>query len=891
MSDKTLNIREFNKRLWLSGGRDQLPAGAMRRCVGAAPELTRSLVSRWGSTSLHDGISAISLTKYNGIRYQYNGSNLYKAGISIDSGYNGGRLAWVKAPPAFGLSNYLFLTGGGKLKKVDASGNITNWGIAAPLDGMNAALGTRDLLSIDTFVASAANWTAASCAVADEGSIVYSGAGSLKVMPTSGAWTITKDLTGSPLNMAVYANNDISLQSDYVSLWVYMKKPSNVVWLWIMFDVNDGTFKKDYYRLVVQVVPNTANVHAADAAVIISADADRWFQIAAPKSIFQRIGNALELDWSTVKKIRIEGGDPAATTGPPLYFDLFELFGGFPLGEGPAAIQNGSTYQYLVTFGSDITGNDSNPNDTPTTLNGVALHPANLSQIPVSTDSQTTNRKLWRTSANGAIFFFLDIIHDNTTTTYVDKIADLPGQPWIVTPWQKNVAVIANYYADGGNGFYFKVTTPGTTGAALPTWNVPNSVWGSVSAFATLNETILPRESPSSSAWKVTTTGITGLTEPNWALAGPITDGTVVWTKVGALTTVDNTVTWTCIGLNSLQSLGTQQLRYDNIVFPSTMQDAVFFKGSVYGCRDSANPGNVYISPSGRSEGYGVVLHVSTDDDKTVKLVVWDETVWLFTENYIYPLNGDYPDIVPGDHVEGALGAPLGQAFTIIDTPYGIFYQAAEDIRIFSRARNVPVGFEALAPIERGQSAENVSPFTAVIAASTKNEIWFSDGVVTFAYAPIQDVWRMPGFGASAFFYEDDTGIIEASVGGSVVSVEAIGALTDGTSPIPIEWQTPSELLDDTQQTMTKRIFIDVNCNGQVLTPTLLVDNLDIALPAITGSGRMTIPIAKQKAGRLLGIRITGNVVQRVELFGIWSEVREGRAGSRAQILESLFDK
>jgi hypothetical protein len=49
----------------------------------------------------------------------------------------------------------------------------------------------------------------------------------------------------------------------------------------------------------------------------------------------------------------------------------------------------------------------------------------NLSSIPTSSDAQVTGRKLYRTEANGATYYWLATINDNTTTTFVDNIPDI----------------------------------------------------------------------------------------------------------------------------------------------------------------------------------------------------------------------------------------------------------------------------------------------------------------------------------------------------------------------------------------------------------------------------------------------------------------------------------
>src|SRR5216684_4989144 len=157
MPDGTIKIRDFNSRLFLSGGREQVPAGALRRCVGAAPELTTSVMSRFGSQQLYP-IDSVSLFSFAGARFQYDGTKLYRNGAQIAAGFNGERLAFVVGPPQIGDPNYLFAIGGGKALKVDQAGNVSNWGILPPADGMVARNGGQKALLLDAFGTDAASW-------------------------------------------------------------------------------------------------------------------------------------------------------------------------------------------------------------------------------------------------------------------------------------------------------------------------------------------------------------------------------------------------------------------------------------------------------------------------------------------------------------------------------------------------------------------------------------------------------------------------------------------------------------------------------------------------------------------------------------------------------------
>jgi hypothetical protein len=891
MPDNTFNFQDFSRRLFLGGARNTLPQGAVRRCVGCAPEPEPILKSRWGSTLRFSVPNVISMGCFFDAHYLYDGRNLWYAQLQnpkasiIDTGYNGSRVTMVKAPPAFGIPNYLFMIGGGRNVKITPDNTVQNWGIDKPVNQMTASLVAQDQTLIDNFDISSGNWTAVHCSLADTSIPGSFGFGSLQVTPDGtgiAPWSITRNFGGA-LNLATYTNGDISLETDYITFWLNAVSPANSIWLNLQFDVDpvNPDFAHNYYQCVIQIVPATSNLNASSAAIILDALPNQWIQVAIAKSQFTRMGTDLNLDWSAVQKVRFTGGNellPAPV--PALYLDNFYQFGGVGLGTGPAAIQNGSELQYLVTFGNNITGNDSNPSDHITVIADVKTQAVQLSNIPLSTDPQVGNRKLWRTSEGGSLFFFLDIIPDNTTTGYIDMVSSLAGQPIATTPWTANVTVPLHQYIDSGTGYYMQCTTAGTSGANAPNWNLPTTAWAGLAAFS-VGDIVLPLH-PNHQAFKVVQAGNTGPATPAWGSASTIgdriTDGSVIWENIGTLTTQDNTVVWTTVGQNAQQALGTDQVQYDNNLFPSTCLDAVYFQGSMFVGHDT-NPGmqnNLYVSTPGKCEGYANIVRVGTEDDAMQKMVVWDERLWVFTSRYVYPLNGTTPNLAVGEKILGAEGTSW--PYTVVPTVFGIVYRAVSGVRLFNNAANQLLGYEAIAPIERGQVVENVHPFNATIAGLMKDEVVFSDGAVSFALSGPGDnaTWRMLGLGLNAIIYHDEIQVTHGAVAEAVYDLEVPNTYTDNGKPIPVEWQTPSVMSDATQLAMTKRIWLDLDPGGQILLPTLLVDNQDISLPLITGLGRQTIPIPWQTSGRVVGLRLTGNVIQRVTLYGCWAESRNG---------------
>lgn len=921
----------WDQRLWLSGGRNRMPPGTLRRAVGIAPELTGSVRSRWGSTFQYP-INAN--TVWNGtvlsggitdnIIYAFDGNNLYANGSVLVADFPiGGNLTFVRMPPQPGLQDYTFVLGGGKMFKIDPSGNVTNWGIQAPPNGASVIPGVPDTIVIDNMVAdNTSNWTHSNTSLAfDSSDEPYLTGGCYKLSISAGPWYIEQTF-GSTQNWAVYGGGTpISLQTDLVSIYANFLSGTNnledVVWIEFMVDVEDGTFKNNYYTLTFQLVPTTSNQNAAGAAVITLPSPGQWVQLAGTKAQFTRVGTELNLDWSNVQAVRIRGGNPQSAGSPVILLNAFQIYGGFPLGVGPAALAGGSEYQYAVTFGATLTGSDSNPNGmvvnadgtvsppTPFVAQGVALEPDFLTNIPVSSDPQVGYRKLWRTSADGDLFFYLDTIPDNSTTTYEDVIGDLAGQPLIVTPWTNAVAVTTGYMVDGGNGFYFIVSTGGTTGANIPQWNVPTGpflgnwvpwltysvgdwvsylgvgfyaaassrnvkpvaggpVWNATLGGTTADGTVT-WTNRGHAVWQAThayTTGAlildangniqyclsggtSGGTVPVWnttiynsiTLTGITVDGSVTWgnflrpnwqpsfayssspnpinnvirdplgdiqqvTTSGTSeavsssgpwvelgTTNDNGVIWTWGGLNAVPTLGlSTELLYDNQAPQLSYGDVAGpFEGSLFWTRDTTpgREGWVYASPPGRPESVGTFFAVSSDQDPMQKVVIWDQLVWAMSQQNVWLVEGSYPALTTSQ-LKNALGTEF--PYTVVSGQNGVYYRAADGIRMFDRGGSVLAGFPAIAPILRGNTVENVASFQPVWAALVRDEIFFGDGTVTFGLggqSPVslidapQYVWRMLGQGLQCAYYERSVDEIIASFGGNVVLWEVYGVLSD----------------------------------------------------------------------------------------------------------------
>ena len=96
---------------------------------------------------------------------------------------------------------------------------------------------------------------------------------------------------------------------------------------------------------------------------------------------------------------------------------IFEVLAAASLGVGD--------YKYAVSYRRG--GNypcESNLSDTTPAITVAAAEQVTLSNIPVSTESEVTARRIYRTKANGEILYFLYEIENNTDTSFIDNIHD-----------------------------------------------------------------------------------------------------------------------------------------------------------------------------------------------------------------------------------------------------------------------------------------------------------------------------------------------------------------------------------------------------------------------------------------------------------------------------------
>ncbi len=343
-----------------------------------------------------------------------------------------------------------------------------------------------------------------------------------------------------------------------------------------------------------------------------------------------------------------------------------------------------------------------------------------------------------------------------------------------------------------------------------------------------------------------------------------VSDGTILF----LLATISDNITTTFTDNNADSVLQSTQLPLDNSSPDATFDDTAGpHVGRAWWTRNSATGarGRVYFSPAGRPESVSGFIAPTNDDDPMQKLVIWGGGLWGFSQERFFRILGATEPFTSIE-IGGVPGTQ--QPHTVKPTPIGILYQASDGIRVFDGARSRTVGFDSMSALFRGENRENLNAFVGIIAEFARDEYVISDTSQSLALNTVSNTWRDLGLALTAIFFEEDTGKLAASFGGSVFLLEEEGVKDDAGTPVAFEIETPSELLSELQRVTLRRVAIDINTNGEQITPSLILDNSVVALDNIITLSRSTVERPLGKSGRVYGLRLVGSLSDQVEFFG-----------------------
>lgn len=293
--------------------------------------------------------------------------------------------------------------------------------------------------------------------------------------------------------------------------------------------------------------------------------------------------------------------------------------------------------------------------------------------------------------------------------------------------------------------------------------------------------------------------------------------------------------------------------------------------GRIFWTRDgrAGRRGRVYYSPVGRPEAQEGFIDPATDDDPIQKGVIWNGIPWVFSKAHVFQILGQGP--FTWREISGAPGTT--RPFTVKPTPFGIIYEAHDGARLMDGAASRLIGAESIGPLFRGESGGGISAFSGVVAEYARGEYLISDETATLALNLDDLLWRDVGIGAKAFHYEDDTNELIASFAGKVMRLEVEGVTDDDGAPISFDFETGSGITDIDIPGVMLYAFIEADTDGELLTPTLILDNAEITLPKFQTAQRETVEYGIGRSGRVVGMRLTGKLTKLIEIFSVEIEV------------------
>jgi len=160
------------------------------------------------------------------------------------------------------------------------------------------------------------------------------------------------------------------------------------------------------------------------------------------------------------------------------------------------------------------------------------------------------------------------------------------------------------------------------------------------------------------------------------------------------------------------------------------------------------------------------------------------------------------------------------------------------------------------------------------------SEIILGNEITSLACNLEDGSWRLIGLPIKRLFYEWDTGLMLSSFGGGVYLLEdtAQAPLSDGDTPVHFELQTPQFLTDVAQKGTLSMVFVEANTRGQALL-VLAVPDEDgegdvnmVAIGMVQTTIRTTVELpinGPPIQGRRFAIRLVGDLVDRVDIFGV----------------------
>jgi hypothetical protein len=322
-------------------------------------------------------------------------------------------------------------------------------------------------------------------------------------------------------------------------------------------------------------------------------------------------------------------------------------------------------------------------------------------------------------------------------------------------------------------------------------------------------------------------------------------------------------------------SLELLELPRDNDQPMDWLEEVAYYNASAFWLTRSeiGDRGRVFYSPVGRPEAVEGYIDITGDDDPLQGFVNWSGQLAVFSESGVFQILGNNP--YWSRRIAGVPGTTAPHS--IVETPYGLVYLAADGVRIFTGTRSDLVAPNRISRLFAGENVEQLNawplPGTGTVATYARNEYILSDTTKTLAVDLSEGRWRDLGVGCNVLWYNAETDQIAAELGGAVVSLESTtGAYTDNGTAIPFTIEPHHSRFMLSQKAMIRNVTLDGVTGTGTLTITAkcgIEGSLELGTFKKSSRGRQTYAVNKGAA--CVGVLIDGNCSTgaATEIYGV----------------------
>jgi len=807
----------------------------MRRLFGVARNLDGVIQSALPSIFVDNIGGEAGYSIFADGLYQASGDTIYRNTLPANPDHlqNGDRLTFLKMRPYLDyLEDYLFVAGGGKLMKFAPDGTPSNWGIAAPEDGFTVgSAGNNVSKLIDaTDAVGATEWHELhGVAPTLETDIVPIGGGS--------AFAIKQTISGPPAAgdpaMLAIVHDDIgtldldqdttpgvkSSEEDFIQVYFRASDMTAITGIEIQFSIGDTTFE---VGTLTRRIPmdNTAGA-----------------SLQEPKGVVRVVQTLM----GTHNLVDSNGRIIAYDVDPSRSFNDIVTDRRFVRRED---IGSAADDEAIV----NLTGTPAIPNKYDTWFR-IRVPKASFVKGGEIASDWNDIRAIKLT-----VLFERDLIAVDTAVYWARP--SLVGGSGIIGDYQYQVTYLDSVTGHRSNPNPTKVMIKGVDREFVSVGNLP--VLTEAEALA--------RSITHIEIWRTVGHG------EIMFKAGEVEYDAALFTDTVAdypgLFTGDHLVE-----ADFPEFLQELELLLDNDPPPDTYDFVVSepFAGRAWWVADSDHPDRAWYSPAGRPQAFQGDVICGTTDDPTMAGVVWNDVLYVFTQQHVFRISGDDEENFNSTQIFGAPGTY--KPHTVVATPYGIFYQAIDGIRLFDGSGSRLIGYEQIAPLFLDQSSETIAPFAGETACWGEDEYFISNGSCILIYRPMADRWRLLQVEADTLYSHRDEQKPVASIGGNTYKMEDLG----GTFTLPMQVQTPTYRSTVDSEAVVKFVFLDLDTQGQNVFVQLVFYNDEAHfLGTVNTSGRQQVEMVAGFPTKVVGVRLISIApLLQITIWGIELDIYE----------------